>query len=113
MLRGGLADGKRSGAQRRLWRAGPLVFFGTRLKTFLTDGSAGTLGTVEVLPPRIPPAAFRKRVVCASFNPGAYGCEQTSDGKRETLAAPALPLPPWATASKKAAKVTESTAVPM
>ena len=61
----------------------------------------------------MPPAAFRKRVVCASFSPVAYGCEQTSGGKRETLAAPAFPLPPCATASTNAAKVTESTAVPI
>jgi hypothetical protein len=38
---------------------------------------------------------------------------QTFAGSRETRAAPFLPGPGWATASWKAANVTESSAVPM
>jgi len=65
------------------------------------------------LPPMMPPAAFRKSVVWASLSPVAYGCAQTSEGNRDTLAAPRFSLPPCATASTKAAKVTESRMVPM
>ena len=79
----------------------------------LSFGSAFTCGAEALCPEVRLSATPSSPVVVASSRPGANGCAQTLAGSLDTRAAPDLPAPLWATASSNAAKVTESTAVPM